>query len=484
MRVRTDSPEFNRDAGASIAELPILVVDDEEQLLRSVSITLRGAGLGDVVTLNDSRAVLPAMAAREFGAILLDLTMPHVTGYQLLESIAVNYPDAAVIVMTASNDLETAVRCMREGATDYLVKPVEANRLISSVRRALETRAWRAEVLSLKDRLLHDTPHQRDAFRGIVTQERAMHAIFGYLEAIAPSPHPVLITGETGTGKELIARALHHLSRRHGPLVSVNVAGLDDTMFSDTLFGHVRGSFTGAERPRAGLIGSAGEGMLFLDEIGDLSTASQVKLLRLLQDGTYYPLGADRPQQSRARVVVATNRDVTEDVRAGTFRKDLYYRLRAHHLHLPPLRERRRDIPLLLNHLVEQAARALGKPVPSVPVALYQLLGAYSFPGNVRELEAMVFDALARHEGAVLSLQSFREVIHEQPPLAQTVRLPEDAHANVTAWFGDRIPTLKEAEDALIGEALRRADDNQGVAAGILGISRQALNKRLSRRRQ
>jgi two-component system nitrogen regulation response regulator GlnG len=271
---------------------------------------------------------------------------------------------------------------------------------VSSVERALEIRGWRAEVLSLKDRLLTDRPHQREAFAEIVTGSRAMHAIFRYVEAIASSPMPALITGETGTGKELIARVLHRLSGRPGELIALNVAGLDDTMFSDTLFGHTRGAFTGADRSREGLIATAADGTVFLDEIGDLSVGSQVKLLRLLQDGTFYPLGADRPRQSRARVVVATNTDVVHALQAGTFRKDLYYRLRTHHLHVPPLRSRPGDVPLLLNHFVDKAVRELHKSPPRVPLALYQLLKTYVFPGNVRELEALVFDAVARHQGS------------------------------------------------------------------------------------
>jgi two-component system nitrogen regulation response regulator GlnG len=412
---------------------------------------------------------------------VLDLTMPHISGQALLEQVTGDYPDVPVILMTATNDLETAVQCMRTGASDYLVKPVEESRLVSAVKRALELRTLRAEVLSLKERLLAETPHQREAFAEIITQSQAMFAIFRYLEAIAPSPQPVLITGETGTGKELVARALHRLSARPGELVAVNVAGLDDTMFSDTLFGHTRGAFTGADQAREGLITSTAEGTLFLDEIGDLSVASQVKLLRLLQDGTFYPLGADRPRQSRTRIVCATNADVAQRVSAGTFRKDLYYRLRTHHLDLPPLRARRGDLPLLVRHFVVQAARVLGKAAPTEPPALYQLLNTYSFPGNVRELEALVFDAVARHQGTTLSLQSFKEAITGAPRLAASTP-PEESPTALRAWFPEQLPTLKAVEEALLTEALSRAGGNQGVAAGLLGLSRPALNKRLRRR--
>jgi two-component system nitrogen regulation response regulator GlnG len=428
------------------------------------------------------RDVLPLLGEEDVAVVVLDLTMPYLSGQTLLEHLTTDYPDIPVIVMTATNDLETAVQCMQAGAIDYLVKPVETNRLVASVRRALEVRTLRAEVLSLKERLLTDAPPHREAFAEIITQSKAMHAILRYVEAIARSPHPVLITGETGTGKELIARAIHRLARGHGEFVAVNVAGLDDTMFSDTLFGHTRGAFTGADRPRDGLIIQATEATLFLDEIGDLPAASQVKLLRLLQDGTYYPLGVDRPRQSRARIVVATNYDVIERVTAGLFRKDLYYRLRAHHIQIPPLRARREDLPLLINHFLEKAAQALHKPLPTPPLALYHLLQTYTFPGNVRELEALLFDAVARHQGGLLSLQSFKVAIAEGPPVPQD-GIESATLISLSTLFPDRLPTLSEAQETLIAEALRRAEGNQGLAAGMLGLSRQALNKRLTRRK-
>ncbi len=465
----------------AISNLPVLLVDDEPQLLHSASLVLRASGLPKVLTLDDSHAVLPLLAGQEVGVLVLDLTMPNLSGRDVLEQVTAEYPDIPVIIMTATNDLQIAVQCMQAGASDYLVKPVDKNCLVASVRRAFEARVLRAEFLSLKERLLTNSPHEPTAFSEIVTQSPSMFAIFRYIEAIAASPQPVLITGDTGTGKELIAQALHRLSGRPGDLVAVNVAGLDDTLFSDTLFGHAKGSFTGADRPRDGLVVSAGEGTVFLDEIGDLTMASQVKLLRLLQDGTFYPLGADKPRQNRARVVVATHCDVRRDVDLGTFRKDLYFRLRTHHIQLPSLRERLEDLPHLTTHFVEKAARTLEKPMPSVPLALYQWLRNYPFPGNIRELEGMVFDAVARCQGSVLPLQSFKEASADEiQPFdslgIQGVAIPPGA------GFSDRLPTLKEAEETLITEALRRADGNQGVAAGLLGITRQALNKRLIRR--
>jgi len=468
----------------SVFALPVLLVDDEPQLLRSASVALRAAGFPQVVTVDDSREVASLLAKHAVGVIVLDLTMPYISGQSLLDRIAADHPDIPVILMTATNDLETAVRCMQAGAVDYLVKPVDQTRLASSVRRAMERRALNAELLSLKDRLLTETPHQREAFAEIVTQDRAMFAIFRYLEAISASPQPVLVTGETGTGKELIARALHRLSQRPGQLVAVNVAGFDDSLFSDTLFGHTKGAYTGADRPREGLVAAAAEGTLFLDEIGDLTVSSQVKLLRLLQDGAYYPLGTDRPRQSRARVIVATNCDVARGAASGTFRKDLYYRLRTHHLQLPPLRNRRSDLPLLVNYFVDKAALALNKATPSVPHQIYALLKNYDFPGNVRELEALTFDAVARCQGTVLPLQSFKEAVDTESLLMADERLAAESPSPFSALLAEHLPTLDATEEALITEALARTDGNQGIAAGILGISRQALNKRLSRRKR
>ena len=391
-----------------VSTLPVLLVDDEPQLLHSVSVVLRSAGMTQILTQSDGREVLPMLAVHEVGVLVLDLTMPHIPGSALLERVAADHPDVPVLVMTATNDLETAVQCMQAGAVDYLLKPVDHRRLVSAVKRALELRAWRAEVLSLSEWLLSDAPHQHEAFAEIVTQNRAMEAIFRYLEAIAPSPQPVLITGETGTGKELITRALHRSAGRSGALVAVNVAGLDDTMFSDTLFGHTRGSFTGPTGPGRPHTRAAG-GTLFLDEIGDLTVASQVKLLRLLQDGSFYPLGADRPGQSQARIVVATNCDVAGSVSAGTFRKDLYYRLRTHHVSLPPLRGGWAISPSWSIISWRKPPKPSANRSPSCRAHCSSSSRPTVFLAMCANSEALVFDAVARHQGATLSLHSFKE---------------------------------------------------------------------------
>ena len=460
--------------------LPVLLVDDETQILRSTALALRTAGIANVVTLNDSREVMSYLAEHPVGAALIDLNMPHIGGEVLLEQIAERHPEIPVMIMTAANEIELAVRCMRMGATDYLVKPVEKTRLISAINRAMETRSLRDEIDHLRRGLLSRSLRKPDAFNHIISENEAMHDLFCYIEAISRTSQPVLITGETGTGKELFARAVHLASGRTGEFIAVTVSGLDDTTFSDTLFGHKKGAFTGAESKREGLIASAQNGTLFLDEIGDLSIPSQVKLLRLLQEREYYPLGEDQPRISNARVVVATNVDLKKAIEKGDFRQDLFFRLKPHHVQIPPLRERIDDIPALVETICERASAELQIPPPNIPVALYQLLNIYDFPGNVRELEGMVFDAVARQKGATLGLQSFRNAMGLDGA-AETVNISK--HQTL---FGpeEKLPTLKEAEEALVQAALKKADGNQGVAANLLGITRQALNKRLIRSRE
>ncbi|WP_298270082.1 sigma-54 dependent transcriptional regulator [Geobacter sp.] len=457
----------------------ILLVDDEEEILFSMRTLFRSTGYPDVITESDSRRVMPLLERQEVSLILLDLSMPFVSGFDLLRQIAPRFPHVPIIIVTAANELEMAVECMKGGAFDYFVKPVERSRLLASVQRARELNCLRREVSTLSRHLVSGRLDHEEAFASMVTCSEAMGGIFRYLEAVAATDQPVLVAGETGTGKELAARAVHDASGRTGEFVAVNVAGLDDLIFSDTLFGHRRGAYTGADQKREGLIARAAWGTLFLDEIGDLAESSQVKLLRLLQEHEYYPLGSDTPCKSAARIVVATNRNLQEMMAAGTFRRDLYYRLSAHRVTLPPLRERREDIPLLVDHFLEQSAVAMGKKKPTPPPELYRYLSAYPFPGNIRELQALVADAVARHQHGVLSLESFREAMGASP-CADLADVPRQIAGVVGA--PDRLPTLKEAEHALIAEALRLSGGNQGLAASYLGITRQALNKRLVRR--
>ncbi len=279
---------------------------------------LRSNGIDNLVPCTDSREAMAILRGGEFELVLLDLTMPHLPGDKLLAAIHEEMPQVPVIVVTGSNEVSSAVECMKAGAFDYMVKAVEESRLVSGVRRAIEIRKLSRDYRRLKEGMLCPSLAHPDAFARLVTGNAVMISIFRIVESIAKSDEPILITGETGTGKGLVAAAVHAASGREGPLVEVDVAGLDDAMFSDTLFGHRKGAYTGAVDARAGLVQQAGAGTLFLDEIGDLSIQSQVKLLRLLDTGEYYPLGSDLPRRAAARVLVATNRNL---VRAHLRRK-------------------------------------------------------------------------------------------------------------------------------------------------------------------
>jgi DNA-binding NtrC family response regulator len=468
----------------TVGSFSVLLVDDEQHILLSSETVLRFAGIKDVRAVDDSRQVLPILEKNEIGVIVLDLFMPYVSGRDLLTSLCRDFPHIPVIVMTAADQVDTAVDCMRLGAFDYLVKPVENSRLISSVKRALEMCRLKNQVTQLREHLLTNRISHPEAFSSIITASPKMSAVFQYCEVIAESQQPVIIIGETGVGKELVARAVHELSGLQGKFIPVNIAGLDDNMFSDTLFGHKKGAFTGAEKARSGLIAQAAAGTLFLDEIGDLSEASQVKLLRLLQEQEYYPVGSDIPLVSDARIVAATNRDLRGMSAVKTFRNDLYFRLCSHQVLIPPLRDRGEDIPLLLDFFLKAAAQIFRKSTPSYPPELVTLLSCYDFPGNVREMKSLVFDAVARHTTGVLSLERFREVIGNMPsPSSQESHLSN----RLNDWLiqsGGRFPKVREVEELLIDEAMKIAKGNQGIAASLLGFTRQTLNKRLKVRKE
>jgi len=457
---------------------PVLLVDDEFSWLRVMNLTLsRSLGINNTIFCSDSREVSTLLANHEVSLAILDVTMPYLSGEELLVKIGEEYPQLPVIMLTGRNEVDIAVRCIKHGAFDYFIKTDKEERMISGVRRALEQGQLQRENQRLQELLLQQREPRREAFRAFDTISPRMEAIFRYVDAISVSSEPVLITGESGTGKELIVQAIHQLSRPEGPLVAVNAAGLDDQVFADTLFGHVRGAYTGAQDARKGMIEEAAGGVLFLDEIGELSAASQIKLLRLLQEGEYFPLGSDQPRKLKARLVFATNLDLDQQQATGTFRKDLYYRLRSHRIVMPPLRERSEDLPIILTRLLHDAATAMGKKVPTVPPELLILLRNYPFPGNIRELRAMVYDAVSQHTVGILSISTFKKQIRpEDAPGVATSFAAVDA----TALFAGRsLPTIKGVVAELVNEALKRSAGNQSLAARMLGISPPALCKRL-----
>jgi DNA-binding NtrC family response regulator len=462
----------------------VLLVDDELPWLRSLTMALSGeGGITNIIQCQDSREVLDILGRQNVGLVLLDLTMPNLSGEELLAKIAERFPSVLVIIITGLNQVEGAVRCMKLGAFDYYVKTTEKNRIINGVLHAVRIIELQRESREVSSRLFSDRLETPENFADIITISKKMFSIFQYIEAIAASRQPVLITGESGVGKELIAKAIHKAGSPDQAMVSLNIAGLDDNMFSDTLFGHARGAFTGADEVRRGLVEQAGEGILLLDEIGNLSPASQVKLLRLLQDGEYYPVGSDHLKFSKARIVVATNQDLPGKEKTGEFRKDLYYRLQTHHIHVPPLRERKEDIPLLLDYFVGQAARELGREKPEIPRQVPMLLAQYDFPGNIRELRSLVFDEVSRNR-TVLPAEEIRQAISAR----QTVIVPagdEDREALLRALLAAQpLPTYAEVEEILTEAALQRAEGNQTLAARMLGISQPGLSKRLRSHRK
>lgn len=480
----------------------ILVVDDTPQNLELLSELLTRDGFVVRPAKSGGMALVSAQTIPP-NLILLDVMMPFMDGYEVCRRLKMDERtrDVPVIFISALEEAVDRVRAFDVGGVDFITKPFQAEEVLARVKTHLALRRAQVRLESQKAQLemeiaerkraeeeltkVHDSLagflerklRHPEVFKRIVSQSEKMQSVFQYIEALACSSEPVLIVGESGVGKESIARAIHDVSHPHGPWVPVNSAGLDDNVFADTLFGHVKGAFTGADRPRAGMIERAAGGTLFLDEIGDLSPLSQIKLLRLLQEKEYIPLGSDRPMEVKARIVVATNVNLEQKQKNGEFRKDLYYRLSTHQIKIPPLRERPEDIPVLLDHFLAEAAREMKKNKPTPPVELALLLANYSFPGNIRELRAMVFNAVSVHGSRKLSMDLFKKAMGmlENDRNAKTDELQEQP----LLTFHDRLPTLKTAADLLVLEAINRTKGNQSMAARLLGVTQPALSSRL-----
>jgi transcriptional regulator with PAS, ATPase and Fis domain len=341
------------------------------------------------------------------------------------------------------------------------------------IRHALEIRNLKSENRMLHKTMITDQIENPEAYAKIITASRKMQVIFQYIDSIAITSQPVLITGETGVGKELIAEAVHLASKRKGKLVTLNVAGLDDATFSDTLFGHKPGAYTDAKQKRSGLIDSASDGTIFLDEIGDLKESSQVKLLRLIQEKEYYPLGSDAPAKSNVRIIAATNHNLKKMIEDGNFRRDLYYRLNLHHIHIPPLRERPEDIQLLADNLISEACFELKINCPKVTQEFFDSLKRYAFPGNVRELQAVIYESLTRAADGAISLDFIK-----------SLQGGEKGGRAGNKSIVDDIPlaTLEETEELMIDKALDVADGNLSQAAKALGVSRSTLYRKLNKK--
>jgi DNA-binding NtrC family response regulator len=449
-------------------KLPVVLVDPDPEMLVLYKTLLHHHGIEQVVAFHDGRDLLPFLMRNRAVAVVLDLLLPTLNGQELLQSVADQFPRLPVIIVTGLAEVSQAVSCMRAGACDYLLKPIRYEQFLAAIERARSLTAEDRDETALE--ALAGLPD-------LVTEDRQMLRLLQRVQTVSGLGQPVLITGEAGVGKELIAQALHLSGRSGGALITINVSGMQDQFFCNTLFGH-QNAGDGTECAKDGLIKQAAGGTLFLDEIGALCEESQQKLLRLIREHEYLPLGSDTPSTSDARIVVATNHDPQRLLAEGRLREDLYRQLCCHHFHVPPLRERSADIPLLLDHFLTKASREMGKHKPAYQAELPNMLERYAFPGNVRELQALVYDAVALHEKGSLSLAGFRERIG-----GSSLNLERRAaeRESVTVTFNG-FPSMRQAQTLLISEALRIANGNQGAAATLLGISRQALNNRLRRK--
>jgi DNA-binding NtrC family response regulator len=439
----------------------ILVVEDEEKLRRVIELQLAGSGF-DVEKAASAEEGLKVVDRADL--VLTDLKLPKMDGLEFLTVIRRQNANVPVVMMTAFGSVETAVGAMKAGATDFLLKPFSLDHLMQVVHKALEVRALRDENRKLKEEL-----GRRYEYDNIVGRSEPMQEIFATIERVAPTRATVLLAGESGVGKDLIARAIHfHSPRRDRPLVKINCTAIPENLMESELFGYEKGAFTGANTSKPGKFEQADTGTVFLDEIGDVPASIQVKLLRILQEREFERLGSNVTRHIDVRVVAATNQDLRAALEQGTFREDLYYRLNVVPMNIPPLRERKVDIPFLANHFVQKLSPDTGGRVESITDSALDKLMQYHWPGNVRELENVIERSLVMCTGTQLDAGDIR--LENAPrPRAQNENsfLPEGM-------------TLDEYEQELIREALRRADGNKSQAARMLGLTRNALRYRLT----
>jgi len=441
----------------------LLIVDDEKVALRNLEHVMKKEGYEVTATQSGSNAVA-LLAKQPFDLVLTDLRMEKVDGMEILRRCRETCPDTEVVLITGYATLESAVDAMKHGAYYYIAKPYRLDEVRKVVAEALAKVHLRRDNQALRE--------QVESFQGkvrIITQDGEMQRLLDMARQVAPTDCNVLITGESGTGKELFARYLHHQSRRsEGPFLAINCGAFNEELLANELFGHVKGAYTGALSDRKGLLEAAHGGTLFLDEITEMSPTMQVKLLRVIQEREVLPLGATRPVPVDARFVAATNRAMPELVKSGEFRQDLYFRLNVVNLHIPSLARRKEDIPLLAYHFLKKCAARMGKPVTEISTETLDLLKAYDFPGNVRELENIIERGVAIATGDSI----------------EAAALPDDLRDLAIRTFRKkegRLPSLEEQERDYIRWVLQEAGGNQTLAAQILGIDRVSLWRKLKR---
>jgi len=443
----------------------ILIVDDDAGLLMSIRATLLSAGMPEPALVSDSRMAMDLVRKHHFHLALLDLIMPNISGVELLKQIKHEHPSVECIVITAVDEVSSAVQAMRYGAYDYLVKPLQAEKLLIAINNALERYHLRHGISVLTEtRGFAELKHPA-AFKDMVAEDASMAAVFHLAETAAATEYNLLITGETGTGKELLARILHNLSRRSSTIfVPVNMNTLSKTLFEDELFGHAKGAFTGAVSEKKGFFEAARGGTIFLDEISDLDLPMQGKLLRLIEERELYRLGSTVVRNVDVRIIAATNRDIRKETKEGRFRQDLFYRLGTFHINIPSLRERRGDILPLAKHFLDVHAKKNRKEIHSIAPEVCDALMEYSFPGNVRELGNVIAGAVLLQKGDVLTLSSVPGLMAD---LAPALKLTKS------------LVSLEEAERRHIQRVLEATGGNRTRAAKILGIGLRTLQRKL-----
>jgi two-component system response regulator HydG len=443
----------------------VLVVDDDEPHAQAVAESLERVGY-ECSVATSGRDGLRLIEEQEFDIVLTDLIMEGVGGLDVLRKAKQELPDAEVVILTGHGTIKTAVTAMQAGATTYLTKPLDIGELRTVVDKASQSQRLARSNLELQRQL-----NERFGFEGVIGNSPQMHAVVAKLRQIAPTGATVLITGESGTGKELVAKALHINSpRRNKPFVPLNCAALSENILESELFGHVRGAFTGADRERKGWFEHANGGTLFLDEVGDIPPSTQIKLLRVLETGEIVRVGTNEPVKVNVRLISATNRELTEAIAAGRFRQDLYHRLKVVSIKLAPLRERREDIPLLLEHFLKQFTASHGKPVTSITPAVRRVLMAHDWPGNVRELKNTIESMVVIDTDGILDLDDLTEDLQGITPAS------ESSAPGAAPLLGR---TMDEIERYYITETLKLSSGNREEAARILGIGERTLYRKL-----
>jgi two-component system response regulator PilR (NtrC family) len=455
------SSETSNDAAAPAR---VLVVDDERSMRELLAIVLKRDG-HDVLVAENGRAGVEILRRERVDVLITDIRMPEMNGVDLLREAKTIDPDITSIVMTAFASTDTAVEALRLGAADYVNKsPSAANELRLRVRKELERKRLQQENVLLK-RVLHTS----NQFSNIIGSSGPMVAVFQLIQTIASTSSTVLITGESGTGKELVARAIHVNSlRKDRPFVALNCGAVSETLLDSELFGHMRGAFTGADVNKKGLIEVAEKGTIFLDEIGEMTPLVQVKVLRVLQERKFRRVGGTDEVDADIRIIAATNRDLSKMVADGTFREDLFYRINVIPIRLPPLRERAEDIPMLAEHFVTRFAARMGKEVAGVSGAALACLGAYAWPGNIRELENAMERAVALEQSPSILVESLPDAVRATAALTVA---PAAAAEGFPAHGFDLEQHVQHIEREYLAEALRRAGGVKVKAAELLGMS-------------